>query len=201
MDAIIWRTKQMTTILTDEEGKALLNKARTCIYNKLKFSEGHPEKEDESKNNIFYEKRGVFVTLHKKGNLRGCIGNLEPVKSIIDGIKDNSLNAAFQDHRFSPVKLKELNKIDIEISILSKPEKLEYTDYKDLLLKLKPNIHGVIIKKNTYKSTFLPQVWDQLPDKKEFLSHICIKAGLSSDEWKKGKLEVLIYEVQYFKEK
>ncbi len=193
----------MTTTLTNEDGKVLLNMARTCIYNglNLKLNEGYPKKKEELKKNIFYEKRGVFVTLHKKGNLRGCIGNLEPVKSIIDGVKDNSLNAAFHDHRFSPVKLKELNKIDIEISILSKPEKIEYKNSKELLSKLKPHIHGVIIKKNTHKSTFLPQVWDQLPDTKDFLSHICIKAGLSSNEWQKGELEVSIYQVQYFKEK
>ncbi len=194
----------MTINLTDKEGKTLLNMARTCISNKFdnNSKDNHLKKmKVEFENNIFYEKRGVFVTLHKNGCLRGCIGTLEPVKSIIDGIKDNSLNAAFQDPRFSPLKLNELNEIDIEVSILTKPKKLKYTNSKDLLLKLKPNIHGVIIKYNKHKATFLPQVWEQLPDTKDFLSHICQKAGLVSDEWENGKLEVFTYQVQYFKEK
>ncbi|MCP3955834.1 MAG: AmmeMemoRadiSam system protein A [Desulfobacterales bacterium] len=194
----------MTINLTDKEGKTLLNMARTYISNKFDHNSkdsNPPKKNVAIENNIFYKKRGVFVTLHKDGCLRGCIGTLEPVKSIVDGIKDNSLNAAFQDPRFSPLKLNELNEINIEVSILTKPKKLEYTNSKDLLSKLKPNIHGVIIKYNKHKATFLPQVWDQLPDTKDFLSHICQKAGLVSDEWEKGKLEVLTYKVQYFKEK
>ncbi len=175
----------MTINLTDKEGKTLLNMARTYISNKLDHNtkdSNSPKKNVAIENNIFYEKRGVFVTLHKDGCLRGCIGTLEPVKSIIDGIKDNSLNAAFQDPRFSPLKLNELNEIDIEVSILTKPKKLKYTNSKDLLSKLKPYIHGVIIKYNKHKATFLPQVWDQLPDTKDFLSHICQKAALVSNE-------------------
>ena len=193
----------MTIQLTKTDGKALLNIARTTILHKLnhKIKTGHDEKINKKpKNIIFYEKRGVFVTLHKNDHLRGCIGNIEPVESIIDGVQDNSINAAFHDSRFSPLKLEEFNNINIEISILTKPEKVEYLDYNDLFSKLKPDIHGVIIKKNNRKATFLPQVWAQLPDIKDFFSHLCQKAGLSSDEWKNGNLEVLIYEIQEFKE-
>ena len=94
-----------------------------------------------------------------------------------------------------------MENIDIEISILTKPEKLEYSDADNLLLQLKPNIDGVILQKKHHKATFLPQVWEQLPDVKEFLSHLCQKAGLSSNEWKKGEIEIMTYQVEYFKEK
>lgn len=189
----------MTIQLTKKEGLILLNIARTSIYDKL--NQQNKKIEKKFKGTIFYKKRGVFVTLHKNGHLRGCIGNIEPVDSIISGVKDNAINAAFKDSRFSPVKLDELDNIDIEISILTKPEKLEYKGLKDLLSKLKPGIHGVIINKNNRKATFLPQVWDQLPDPKNFLSHLCQKAGLSPDEWKNETLEVMIYEIQEFNEK
>ncbi len=187
--------------LTDQQGEFLLKFARTVISRKLNINTELDKKLDtKTKNNNLYEKRGTFVTLHKDGNLRGCIGTLEPNESIIDGIKDNAINAAFKDPRFSPVKKNEINNIDLEISILTIPEKLDYFDTDDLLAKLKPFIHGVIIQNKHNKATFLPQVWDQLPDKKEFLSHICTKAGLPSNEWQKGELEVMTYQVQYFKE-
>jgi AmmeMemoRadiSam system protein A len=190
----------MTIRITEKEGKTLLNIARTKISQQLSLNKNDIKKKT-SKNNVFYEKRGIFVTLYKNDGLRGCIGTLEPSECIIDGIKNNAVNAAFQDPRFPQLKPDEFNEINIEISILTKPEKLDYTDYNDLLSKLKPHIHGVIIQKNNHKATFLPQVWDQLPKADDFLSHLCQKAGLASDEWKTGNLEVMIYQVQYFKEK
>ena len=194
----------MVIKLTEQEGKTLLDIARTSISRKLNTvvkDEKNKKAYEKSKNTIFYEKRGIFVTLHKNGSLRGCIGTLEPVETIIEGVKNNAINAAFKDTRFSPVKKDELSQIDIEISILTKPEKLEYTDHNDLLSKLKPYIQGIIIKKNNHKATFLPQVWSQLSDAKEFLSHLCQKAGLVSNEWKNGNLEIMTYQVQDFNEK
>ena len=88
----------------------------------------------------------------------------------------------------------------IEISILTEPKSLVYTGGKDLLNKLRPGVDGVIIKKGFHQSTFLPQVWEQLPDKKEFLNHLCLKAGLSGNAWEKGDLEVSTYQVQAFEE-
>ena len=186
--------------LSDQEGKQLLDIARITISKELNLVDNVKNIKKESKPNIFYENRGTFVTLYKNGNLRGCIGTLEPVESIIQGIQDNAINAAFKDPRFSPVEPNEIKNLEIEISILTKPQKLKYSSSNDLLSKLKPYIHGVIIQKNHRKATFLPQVWDQLPDVKEFLSHLCIKAGLPADEWSDGQLEVMIYDVQYFKE-
>lgn len=186
--------------LSDQEGKQLLDIARVTISSEFNLDDNIKKNKEKLKTNIFYENRGTFVTLYKKGNLRGCIGTLEPVETIIQGVQDNAINAAFKDPRFSPVKSNELKNIAIEISILTKPKKLKYSNSKDLLTQLKPFTHGVIIQKKYHKATFLPQVWDQLPDTTDFLSHLCTKAGLSANEWTNGKLEVMIYHVQYFKE-
>ena len=186
--------------LSDQEGKQLLDIARVTIASEFNLDDSIKKIKGELKTNIFYENRGTFVTLYKKGNLRGCVGILEPVESIIQGIQDNAINAAFKDPRFSPVKSNELKNIKIEISILTEPEKLKYSTSKDLLTQLKPFTHGVIIEKKHHKATFLPQVWDQLPGATDFLSHLCMKAGLSANEWTNGELEVMIYYVQYFKD-
>ncbi|MCK5837972.1 MAG: AmmeMemoRadiSam system protein A, partial [Desulfobacula sp.] len=138
--------------------------------------------------------------LHKKGTLRGCIGNIEPAKPIFEGVKDNAKHAAFNDSRFSPLSYEELKETTIEISILTQPQKLDYTDADDLMAKLRPGIDGVMIKKQYQGATFLPQVWQQLKDPGAFLMQLCMKAGLSSDEWKSGNLSVSIYQVQSFEE-
>ena len=197
----------MTKKLNDIEGKFLLNIARTTISNRLNQNNENENNlknendDDKLKNSVFYEKRGTFVTLHKDGDLRGCIGTLEPIFPVIKGIRDNAINAAFKDSRFPPLKKNELKNVNIEISILTKPEKLEYSDTDNLLLQLKPNIHGVILQKKHHKATFLPQVWEQLPDPEEFLSHLCQKAGLYANEWEKGDVEIMTYQVEYYKEK
>jgi len=130
--------------------------------------------------------------------LRGCIGSLTSNESIRSGIARNALNAAFADLRFPPLNADEFQNVDIEISILTKPQPIQYTDYSDLLAKLRINIDGVIIRKKRAVATFLPQVWKQLHQPDVFLSHLCVKAGLSADSWKNTKLEVLTYQVQYF---
>ena len=97
-------------------------------------------------------------------------------------------------------KIREWERIKIEVSILTDPKPLDYSDADDLLNKLRPGIDGVIIKKGFSQATFLPQVWEQLPDKKEFLTHLCLKAGLDGSEWKRAELEVSTYQVQAFEE-
>ena len=143
---------------------------------------------------------GCFVTLHKAGCLRGCIGNIEPTRSLLDGIKENALNAAFKDPRFPPLEVSELPAVNIEISVLSLPQALQYQSADDLIEKLKPGVHGVIIAKNWHSATFLPQVWQQLPQKRSFLEHLCLKAGLEKKCWKNGGLSVKVYTVEHFSE-
>jgi AmmeMemoRadiSam system protein A len=188
-----------TDQLTEEEGRYLLSVARKTIEQKI-FNLGAQLELESFDSKTFSEKRGTFVTLTIDDSLRGCIGNIVPQESLLDGVKANAIGAAFRDPRFSPLSEKEWEKVKIEISILTDPKPLGYSNRRDLLEKMKPGTDGVILKKGYNQSTFLPQVWEQLPEKKEFLTHLCLKAGLDGNEWEKGKLEVLTYQVQAFEE-
>jgi AmmeMemoRadiSam system protein A len=147
-----------------------------------------------------HEKRGCFVSLHQHGNLRGCIGTIEPEQALLKGVEENALNAAFRDPRFSPLTAKELLSTDIEVSVLTVPERLKFKDAEDLKSQLKPGIHGVILSKGWQRATFLPQVWEQLPDKEMFLKHLCQKAGMGSNCWKDPDTVVEVYKAEYFSE-
>ncbi len=191
----------MTKSVLNKEGLALLRLARACIAEEFKGNDpGDEEFFSEFSNKFLKQKRGVFVTLHKNGELRGCIGNIDPVKTLVCGVRENALLAAFQDSRFAPLTLDELNLIDIEISVLSKPEKMAYENCRELLSGLTPGVDGVIIEKNHHRATFLPQVWEQLPKPEEFLTHLCLKAGFSANEWEKSGLILHTYQVQSFGE-
>ena len=185
--------------LTEAEGEYLLLEARKTIQNRLSGKKDIPRETKETPA-VFNERRGTFVTLTLRGNLRGCIGHIIPQESLMEGIRENAINAAFRDPRFQPLTGDEWKNVQVEISILTEPKPLAYTDGKDLLDKLKSGIDGVIIKKGVRQSTFLPQVWDQLPDKKAFLGHLCLKAGLGENAWENGDLEVSTYQVQAFEE-
>ncbi len=129
------------------------------------------------------QKQAVFVTLNKKREagkptLRGCIGSIIPTRSLIDDVIYNAKAAAFNDPRFPPLSADEFKDIQIEISLLSIPEKLEYMDAEDLKQKIIPGKHGVILRLAGKQATFLPQVWEDLPDFKTFFEHLCLKAGL-----------------------
>ena len=192
------------TMLDENQGQTLVKLARTTIMDKL--GEKIPEDESSSLSEALKEKdfsvqSGTFVTLKSKGRLRGCIGNLSASESIEKGIKRNAANAAFHDYRFSPLTREELGDIDIEVSILTVPEPLEYNDSEDLISKLRVNVDGVIIRKGRSSATFLPQVWEQLPNPEQFLSNLCRKANLPTDAWRTGDLEVSTYQVQKFHEK
>lgn len=155
-------------------------------------------KVDRPEDEILDEKRGVFVTLEIGGGLRGCIGRIMPVYPLEEAVRRNAVNAAFDDSRFSPVSGNEFDDLDIEISVLTVPQKMEYKDADDLLKKLKLGEDGVVLKKGYHQSTYLPQVWDKIKDKEIFLSSLCMKAGMPPDEWKKGEIEVLTYRVEKF---
>lgn len=147
------------------------------------------------------EEGACFVTLYKNGNLRGCIGSLEAHRPLIFDIIDNTLNSAFNDSRFQSLRVDELETIKISISVLTKPESFPVKDSKDLLKKLKPNKHGLIIKKGWARATFLPVVWEQLTTKEEFLGHLCMKAGLEANAWQNTEgMEFFVYEAEEFEE-
>lgn len=191
----------MGTPLSKKQGTALLDIARNTIQEKLGVScTLSPSCEGMLKDESLKAKCGTFVTLTMNGQLRGCIGCLDSRDPIIEGIRRNAVNAAFQDPRFRPLSRKELEDVHIEVSILTEPEVCEYSCTEDLLDKLRPGIDGVIIRCGFASATFLPQVWEQLPDKEEFLTHLCMKAGLPGDAWQGNKLEVQLYQVQCFEE-
>ncbi len=186
----------MADMVTNGQGQILLKLARKVLEQKL--NQGTlPDKPDDA---VFSAKAATFVTLKIAGKLRGCIGTLEPVDPLWDSVVQNSINAAFYDHRFLPLTLEELPAVQLDVSILSQPKPLEYKDAGDLAAKLCPGIDGVILREGTRSATFLPQVWQQLPSPEQFLGHLCVKAGLSQDGWRRGRLEIHTYQVQDFAE-
>ena len=186
----------MDDMLTAEQGAFLLRLARLAIEEKMGRKETIPAAEDTA----LQRKSGTFVTLKIAGQLRGCIGNLEPAGSIADGIQRNALNAAFHDHRFLPLTPEELDQVHIDISILTPASPLSYSDGDDLLRKLRPGIDGIILSHGAAMATFLPQVWEQLPQPEQFLGHLCLKAGLPERAWHDSHPEILVYRVQCFAE-
>jgi hypothetical protein len=185
--------------LNEKQGNILLKLARSSIAKNL--GKPHESPSDETLKDVSLQtKKGTFVTLNINGQLRGCIGSLVGQVPLVKGVADNAINAAFHDPRFTPLSANEYDNIHIEVSVLTEPEPLEYTDTNDLIEKLKPGVHGVILQKGFASATFLPQVWDQLPTHDVFLSHLCLKAGLPGDTWKKEHLEIQTYQVQYFEE-
>jgi AmmeMemoRadiSam system protein A len=185
--------------LNEEEGKALLAVARETIDQTLFHREGKPMS-PKTHSPKYLEQRGTFVTLTIHGQLRGCIGHIIPQESLLEGIQINAINAAFRDPRFRPLSKEEWKNVKIEISILTEPTIISYDGPEDLLEKLTPGVDGVIIQKGMHQSTFLPQVWEQLGDKVQFMTHLCMKAGLDGDDWKTGDLVVSTYQVQAFEE-
>jgi AmmeMemoRadiSam system protein A len=182
---------------SDEQGRILLDLARKAIAFQLGRGEAPGSGEGYAD---LQQSQATFVTLKKKGQLRGCIGNLEPVGTLWEGIRDNALNAAFHDYRFAPLSADELDEIHIDISILSPAVVLDYTDTADLLKKLCPGRDGVVLRSGAKAATFLPQVWQQLPRAEDFLSHLCHKAGLDKDTWRHRHPEIRVYQVQCFAE-
>jgi AmmeMemoRadiSam system protein A len=180
----------------------LLQVARAEIARKLKvpvLPQNEPDL-SEVPPELLEEKRGVFVTLQKEGRLRGCIGTIEPVKTVLEGVRENARLAAFNDTRFSPVTPEELADIDIEVSLLTVPEKRLASDPQAVLEEITPFEDGVIVEKGHHRATFLPQVWEQLPDPESFLTQLCLKARLDPLAWQAGDLTVFTYQVQAFAE-
>ena len=141
-----------------------------------------------------------FVTLTWRGDLRGCVGALEPYLPLAEDVQEHAIAAALQDYRFPPVQPVELADIKIEISRLTLPQDLEYISPEDLLGRLRPGVDGVTLIDGRRRATFLPQVWEKLPDGQTFLAHLCSKMGAPTDLWRKKKLRVQVYQVEEFHE-
>lgn len=129
------------------------------------------------------DKAACFVTLMQNDKLRGCIGTLEAHRTLLDDVKHNANAAAFHDTRFSPLTSEELDITEIEISLLSAMQALQFSNEQEALAQLQPGVDGVVFEFAQHRSTFLPQVWQQLPDTGAFIAHLKTKAGLPADFW------------------
>lgn len=188
-------------MLTPQQGQTLVRLAREQIERHLGRTPEQPVDEAQLTIPALQQRLGVFVTLHKRGDLRGCIGSLTGVEPVVDGIRRQAINAAFHDHRFDPVTVAELPLLHIEVSVLTEPQALDYQGADHLLELLRPGVDGVILQgPGGASATFLPQVWRQLPAPEQFLGHLCRKAGLTEGAWRSGTVRILTYEVQSFEE-
>jgi AmmeMemoRadiSam system protein A len=142
-------------------------------------------------------KRATFVTLNKHGQLRGCIGMLEPVRPLAEDVAHNAFAAAFSDPRFPPLKENELEQLNIHISILGTPEKMSFDSEEDLIRQLKPGIDGLIMEEGRQRGTFLPSVWESLAEPRDFLHHLKLKSGLPETYWS-DEIKIQRYSVEEF---
>lgn len=143
--------------------------------------------------------RATFVTMKKSNKLRGCVGMIEPVRELAKDISENAFAAAFRDPRFAPVSGPELEVLKIDISILSPMQPVSFHDEADLLRQLEPGIDGILIDNGQRRATFLPKVWENLPDRENFMRELKLKAGLSADHWDK-EIKVFRYYTNNFSE-
>ena len=190
----------MTRKINPEEKETLLTIARQAIEKTLSGEELPPLSKEGLPPGLF-EPGACFVTLTKAGQLRGCVGSIQATQALVKDVRDRSIAAAFKDPRFPPVKPQELKEIEIEVSTLTEPRRLSYDDSDDLTRKLRVGLDGVILKDGFRRATFLPQVWEKLPDPELFLSRLCQKMGLAADAWRYSKMEVEVYQVEKFTER
>ena len=162
----------------EEKGSTLLTLARSEIGSKL-----GQERSSLAQADWLDEPGACFVTLTRQGELRGCIGTLEAHRPLGVDVRENAVAAAFRDPRFTPLTLVEFDDIRVEVSLLSPTEVLVVASEEHALASLRPGVDGVVFEYRHYRSTFLPQVWEQLPEPAEFMAYLKRKAGLSTDFW------------------
>lgn len=189
----------MSDSLTDGEKQTLLHLAREALEAAVRGIALLPL-ENESLTPALREDGASFVTLTIHGELRGCIGALEAYQPLSDDVREHVIAAALKDPRFPPVSQKELSRIHIEVSRLTSPKELQYANADDLLKKLRPHVDGVILRHGHRRATFLPQVWEKIPDPVEFLEQLCYKMGERGNLWRETKLQVYTYQVEEFHE-
>lgn len=164
-----------------DRGQALLAIARSAIATQLDVAS--PSVDDAE---WLREPGATFVTLTRAGALRGCIGSLEAVRPLHLDVESNALAAAFSDPRFSPLSVHEYPDIDIEVSLLSPMQPVMAESESHALTLMRPGTDGVLLEYNGQRGTFLPQVWEQLPEPRAFLAHLKQKAGLPANFWADG---------------
>lgn len=180
--------------MSTDKGRILIPIARAAISRAL----GREMQANEDAEWL-REPGACFVTLTQNGDLRGCIGSLEAYRPLLDDVKANACAAAFRDTRFSPLTLAELDYTEIEVTLLSTMQPMNFSDEREALAQLRPGIDGVVLEYGRYRSTFLPQVWEQLPDSGIFMAQLKRKAGLPVNFWAPG-VKLARYTVHKWKE-
>ena len=176
------------------QGRLLIALARQAITSEFEESDAalaHPD--------WLNQPGATFVTLTRNGELRGCIGSLEAQRPLFDDVQSNARAAAFKDPRFPPLSRIELPATRIEVSLLSPAKPMRFASEADALAQLRPGIDGVILEHGWHRATFLPQVWEQLPEPRQFMANLKRKAGLAADFWAED-LRLATYQVEKFKE-
>ncbi|KKL74167.1 hypothetical protein LCGC14_2067590, partial [marine sediment metagenome] len=184
---------------TSAQRQRLLKLARTTLVRVVKTGE-LPEVDAGDFADELGTAKGCFVTLTVGGQLRGCIGHILPREPLYRAVMECTQSAALRDTRFKPVKPEELDRIEIEISVLTVPQPLAYASPIDLLTKLRPHVDGVLLRVGQAQSTYLPQVWEQMPNKGIFLSTLARKAGLAATGWQDPKAKIWTYQAEAFTE-
>jgi AmmeMemoRadiSam system protein A len=184
--------------LTNEHGPLLLQIARSAISNKLGQAVALPEPSSQAAD-VLQAAGASFVTLNQQGQLRGCIGSLQAHRPLMVDIQANAIAAALHDPRFAPLRLVELEITTVEVSVLSAMQPMPFSSEADALAQLRPGVDGVVFEFGHYRSTFLPQVWEQLPNARQFMAHLKHKAGLAPDFWA-AEVRLQRYTVAKFKE-
>ncbi|MES9857823.1 MAG: AmmeMemoRadiSam system protein A [Sedimenticola sp.] len=178
-------SNSLSNTLNQEERQTLLSLAHDAITQGLEHQS--PVKIDPA---VYPEHlqatRAAFVTLHRNGQLRGCIGHLEAIQPLVQDVCDNAFAAAFRDPRFPPLSAAELADLELHISVLTPSSPMNFSSEEDLLRQLQPGIDGLILEDGRYRGTFLPSVWEQLPNPTDFLRRLKQKAGLAPDYWSKS---------------
>lgn len=181
--------------LTEAQRAVLLSTARQSIEYGLSRQSAMPV--DPQPQPPLDRPGASFVTLHDNGQLRGCIGSLEAQRPLLADVAANAYAAAFRDPRFPPLQPAELAGLDIDVSVLSQPEEMQFSDQPDLLAQIRPGVDGLILEDRGRRGTFLPSVWKSLPDAAAFLQHLKLKAGLPADHWS-DSLRVWRYTTESF---
>ena len=179
---------------SEEWGKTLLALARAAICERM----GRACQPDPGAPWLA-EPGATFVTLTQSGELRGCIGSLEAHRPLLEDVKSNACAAAFRDPRFAPLTDDEIERTCVEVSLLSPMRPLTFCCEQDALDQLRPGVDGVVLEYGHHRGTFLPQVWEQLPNKEDFMAHLKYKAGLPPDFWA-DDVKLYCYTVEKWKE-
>ena len=181
----------------DALGKTLLALARASIAHH--FGAPMPEAVATPEYIRMQQPGACFVTLTKQGRLRGCIGTLEAWRALQDDVRENALAAAFRDPRFPPLSATELAETRVEVSLLSSPQPMTFRCESDALAQLQPGLDGIVLEHAGHRATFLPQVWEQLPEPVQFMAHLKQKAGLPAEFWS-DNIRLSRYRVEKWKE-